>query len=121
MERVPGSSELGALEEADRTATMESFVDALAALHNLDVGALSLPGFERPDTPEAHARLDLDMWARLADDGVRDLDPLVRFSGAWLRAHAPSTVSRTVLVQGNTGPGNFVFEHNAVTGVVDWE
>jgi aminoglycoside phosphotransferase (APT) family kinase protein len=121
MERVPGSSELGALEEADRTATMESFVDALAALHNLDVGTLSLPGFERPDTAEAHARLDLDMWARLADGGVRDLDPLVRFSGAWLRAHAPSTVSRTVLVQGDTGPGNFVFEHNVVTGVVDWE
>ncbi len=121
MERVPGSSDLTALDEADRTATMESFVDALAALHNLDVDALSLPGFARPDTPEAHARLDLEMWARLADDGVRDLDPLVRFSGVWLRAHAPSTVSRTVLVQGDTGPGNFMFEHRAVTGVVDWE
>jgi aminoglycoside phosphotransferase (APT) family kinase protein len=121
MERVPGTSDLAALDDADRAATMESFVDALAALHNLDVDALSLPGFPRPDTPEAHARLDLELWARLADAGVDDLDPLVRFSGAWLHAHAPSSVSRTVLVQGDTGPGNFVFEHNRVTGVVDWE
>ncbi len=26
-----------------------------------------------------------------------------------------------MLVQGDTGPGNFVFEHGNVTGIVDWE
>ena len=38
-----------------------------------------------------------------------------------VRTHAAAVVARTVLVQGDTGPGNFVFEHGNVTGIVDWE
>jgi aminoglycoside phosphotransferase (APT) family kinase protein len=121
MERVPGTADLSTLDADARAATMRSFVDALSALHNLDVDELELPGLARPRTPEEHARLDLDTWARLADGGVPDLDPLVRYSGAWLRANAPTTVSRTVLVQGDTGPGNFLFDDARVTGIVDWE
>ena len=33
----------------------------------------------------------------------------------------PVDAARTVLVQGDTGPGNFVFENGKVTGIVDWE
>jgi len=121
MERVPGTSDMSTLDSDERAEVMRSFVDALAALHNLDVDTLALSGFARPRTPEDHARLDLAVWARLADTKVRDLDPLVRYSGAWLRANAPASVSRTVLVQGDTGPGNFLFDDTRVTGVVDWE
>jgi aminoglycoside phosphotransferase (APT) family kinase protein len=121
MERVPGSGDFAALDEHARRETMGSFVDALAALHNLDFEELALDGFRRPRRPEDHARLDLEMWAELADNGVANLDPLVRYGGAWLRAHAPGAVARTVLVQGDTGPGNFVFDGGTVTGIVDWE
>ncbi|MEX1008698.1 MAG: phosphotransferase family protein, partial [Acidimicrobiia bacterium] len=121
MERVPGSGDFTDLDERTRGETMRSFIDALAALHSLDVDTLTLDGFRRPRGAEDHARLDLEMWARLADDHVADLDPLVRYGGAWLHAHAPDAVERTVLVQGDTGPGNFVFEHGRVTGIVDWE
>jgi hypothetical protein len=38
-----------------------------------------------------------------------------------LRAHPPRTVGRTALVQGDTGPGNFVADRGVVTGIVDWE
>jgi aminoglycoside phosphotransferase (APT) family kinase protein len=121
MEQVPGSADLSTLDPAQRTRTMEHFVDALARLHRLDVDELHLPGFARPTTPEEHARLDLDAWARLGDAHVTQLDPLVRFAGAWLRAHPPTSVDRTVLVQGDTGPGNFLFDGDEVTGIVDWE
>lgn len=121
MERVPGTGDISTVDVAGQAAVMDSFVDALASLHNLDVDELELPGFRRPVTPEDNARLDLQMWSELADQGVDDLDPLARFSGAWLHANAPTDVARTVLVQGDTGPGNFVFEGGAVTGIVDWE
>ncbi len=121
MERVPGAADLSALDPEARAMTMRDFTDALATLHGLDVDALALPGFARPRTAEEHARLDLEMWTRLAREGVPDLDPLARYAGAWLWAHAPTVVPRTVLVQGDTGPGNFVFEHERVTGIVDWE
>ena len=121
MERVPGTGSFDQLDEGERRATLGAFVDALADLHAIDVDTLELPGFARPCTPQEHAVLDLEMWARLADDGVDDLDPLVRYAGAWLRAHAPGAAGRTVLVQGDTGPGNFVSEGGAITGIVDWE
>jgi aminoglycoside phosphotransferase (APT) family kinase protein len=121
MERVPGTADLSTLPPGQRARTMEHFVDALARLHLLDVDTLELPGFARPRTPEEHASLDLDVWARLGDAHVAHLDPLVRFAGAWLRAHPPTSVGRTVLVQGDTGPGNFLFDGDSVTGIVDWE
>ena len=121
MERVAGTSDLSELDDAARDETMLSFVDALVALHNLDVDTLALNGFPRPRSAEDHARLDLELWEKLANEHAPHLDPLVRYAGAWLRAHAPTSVSRTVLVQGDTGPGNFVFDHGSVTGIVDWE
>jgi len=121
LERVPGDSDLDALDARTRAATMASFADALAALHSLDVDTLSLPGFARPRTAEEHARLDLELWSRLAADDVTDLDPLIRYAGAWLWTNAASSVSRTALVQGDTGPGNFLALDGAVTGIVDWE
>jgi len=121
MERVPGTTDMSQLDAAQRARATEHFIDALARLHNLDVGDLELPGFARPSTPEEHARLDLDAWARLGDEYVAHLDPLVRFAGAWLRAHPPTSVDRTVLVHGDAGPGNFLFEGDEVTGIVDWE
>ena len=121
LERVSGTGELRALDDDTRRVTLEHFVDALATLHNVDVASLDLDGLPRPTTPEEHARLDLAMWRRIAREHVPNLDPLARYAGAWLDAHAPGRVQRTVLVQGDTGPGNFVADDGRITGIVDWE
>jgi aminoglycoside phosphotransferase (APT) family kinase protein len=121
MERVPGTTDMSQLDATQQARAMEHFIDALVRLHNLDVADLELPGFALPRTPEEHARLDLDAWTRLGDEYVVHLDPLVRFAGAWLRAHPPTSVDRTVLVHGDAGPGNFLVDGDEVTGIVDWE
>ena len=121
MERLAGTADMSSLAPGARDSVMEEFVDTLAALHNLDVDKLDLPGFPRPGTPEDHARLEISTWARLADEGIQELDPMVRYSGAWLLAHPPAHVSRTVLVHGDAGPGNFLYDDTGVTGIVDWE
>ena len=77
----PGSADLPPLRTDARTATMRSFADALAALHALDVESLALPGFPRPRTAEDHARLDLELWARLASNGVRRPRPAAPVRG----------------------------------------
>ena len=43
------------------------------------------------------------------------------FTLRWLRARVPTTVDRTVLVQGDTGPGNFMYRDGEIVAVVDWE
>jgi len=43
------------------------------------------------------------------------------FAFDWLHQNAPDTVDRTVLCHGDAGPGNFLFEGNRVTALLDWE
>jgi hypothetical protein len=49
------------------------------------------------------------------------IDPFVRVSLDWLERNAPDYDGPVVLVQGDTGPGNFMYEGGKVTAVVDWE
>jgi hypothetical protein len=48
-------------------------------------------------------------------------DPALTFSLRWLRSHIPDYDGPPVLVQGDTGPGNFMYLGGGVTAVVDWE
>jgi len=121
MERVPGSGDFSSLGEAEQHELLNQLVDLIAELHNVPVESMELPGYPQPRTPEEHATLDLGLWARLGKEGVPDLDPLIRYAGAYLRAHPPTTVSRTVFVQGDTGPGNFVADQGRITALVDME
>src|ERR1700722_17370280 len=44
-----------------------------------------------------------------------------RGSADWLEAHVPDYDGPVVLVQGDTGPGNFLYRDGRVTAVLDWE
>src|SRR5699024_1019235 len=48
-------------------------------------------------------------------------DPLCAFGKYWLERHAPGGELIHALVQGDTGPGNFMFDAAGVTGIMDWE
>lgn len=120
MTRAAGDSDLTVLTPEERDATMRDFVDRLAELHQIPVESMDLPGFDRPNTAEEHAVIDIDRWMRLSDRVV-DLDPLVAYTGGWLRQNAPRSVARTTFVQSDTGPGNFVASDGKVTAFVDME
>ena len=120
LECLPGTADLSGLSEQEREMVADDFADAIVSLHLLDVESLDLPGFARPRTVEEHATLDLAAWAGLGAQ-VSDLDPLIRYAGAYLLAHPPTSVARTVLVQGDTGPGNFLVHDGRLAGLVDME
>ena len=48
-------------------------------------------------------------------------DPFLRFTLSWLRDNVPDYEGPAVLVQGDTGPGNFMYDSGRVVAVVDWE
>lgn len=121
IERLRGGSELSGLSRERATALLDSFIEALAALHALDPAELQIPGLDVPSSPEDHALVEVGRWEHLARTHLPSIDPMVGYALAWLRRHPPRSVARTVLVQGDTGPGNFVFDGVAVTGLVDWE
>ena len=106
---------------ADDEELVASFISAVASLHALDPDTLDLPGFTRPGSPIEQPLADLGAWRRLAEAHGLTEDPLIAYALAWLEHHPPAHDRPTALLQGDTGPGNFVHDGRRVTGLVDWE
>jgi aminoglycoside phosphotransferase (APT) family kinase protein len=121
LERISGEAAWHRIPAGEQRAVAMDFARTLAALHRLDPRVLALEGFTFPTTPEEHALQDLMRWRRLCTERTANDDPIVRFAFAWLAAHPPQRVQRTVLVQGDTGVGNFLAHQGRVCGLVDWE
>ncbi|MCU0310843.1 MAG: phosphotransferase family protein [Acidimicrobiales bacterium] len=120
LERLPGTSGLGPGHVDDGDALLAHFMAAIGALHALDPDGLHLPGFARPDDATEAALVEVRTWGALAGEHGR-FDPILAYALAWLAHHPPGPDRATCLVQGDTGPGNFVHDGSAVTGLVDWE
>lgn len=119
-ERVPGTDDLRGLDPETREAVSDSLMRHIAELHALDPATLDLPEMAVPSTPQENCTLDVDHWQAFHRTHA-PANPVVTYACNWLRRNASADVARTVLVQGDTGPGNFVQHEGVVTAVVDWE
>jgi aminoglycoside phosphotransferase (APT) family kinase protein len=121
-ERVEGGNWFSRITDpAEQEATAQDFMRSLAALHGLDASALDLPLFPPVGSVAEAVTAELDEWDGLlaARGGIPD--PALLFSLRWLRDNIPRYNGPPVLVQGDTGPGNFMYAGGQVTAVVDWE
>jgi aminoglycoside phosphotransferase (APT) family kinase protein len=125
FERVPGRSDLDKIEDPARQyAVMQDFMRIVGDLHNLELDALGLDEVmtSRPTTAQECALGELDLILAMWKDFLASYtDPLITFGVEWLRANVPEPVSRVSLVQGDTGPVNFMFDGDRVSAVIDWE
>lgn len=119
-QRVQGTDDLSVLEDADRERLSDDYMRHVADLHALDPASLDLPPMEMPSTAREHATLDIDHWQRFHESHA-PASPVITYTCNWLRRSASNDVRATVLVQGDTGPGNFVQHEGEVTAIVDWE
>ena len=110
-------------DENERNRTGDDFMVALARLHKLTPADLNLPPdqFHVPGTPEEHAWHDLKLWEDTHYASIEEPQPFMRYALRWLRTHVPDHVLGTVIVQGDTGPGQFIFRDGKVKAIVDWE
>jgi aminoglycoside phosphotransferase (APT) family kinase protein len=125
FERVPGRSDLDKIDDpARQRAVMQDFMRIVGDLHNLELDALGLDAVmtSRPTTARECALGELELILALWKDFLASYtDPLITFGVDWLRANVPEPVSRVSLVQGDTGPVNFMFDGDRVSAVIDWE
>ena len=113
----PAVPEVGALERAEIYDQMNQ---ALAALHNVDVGVVGLEGFGKPGNYFAR---QTDRWSRqyvaskITDNA--DMDRLM----AWLADTMPDDDGQVSLVHGDYRLDNMIFAPDAprVAAVLDWE
>lgn len=125
FERVRGQSDIDKItDKRQQRAVMEDFIRVMARMHTLDTDELGLAPYLAyvPTNAREAALNDVDLALTQWKDFLADYhDPLITYAVAWLRNNAPKTLARLSLVQGDTGPVNFMFDGDEVTAVIDLE
>ena len=122
LERLVGEDDYSTIEDdAQRDAIDRAFLEQIARLHALDAARFEKRGLSLPKTADEFALADLAVWEEGYERTVRAPVPLVEFARGWLHRNVPAAPERPVLIQGDTGPGQFMFEGATLTGIVDWE
>jgi aminoglycoside phosphotransferase (APT) family kinase protein len=108
--------------EAFRVTVARNFIRALADLHAVDPRAHRLQELGAPDAPmREHVLEELRLWEGLYEaHGV--LEPMIELGLGWLKANVPDVTEAAVIVHGDAGPGNFMFDRSgSIAALVDWE
>jgi aminoglycoside phosphotransferase len=117
---VPGRDRFGAIDDpAQRDALARDVMGQLAALHRIDVAANPVEGMGPVEPAETFIRRRIE-GLRAANSG-KAWDPLIHLSLDWLEANVPADMPAPVIVHGDAGPGNFLYDGDRVTALLDWE
>ncbi|GFG88748.1 phosphotransferase family protein [Mycobacterium bourgelatii] len=121
LQRVDGETWFRLIADPDeQVRTAQDFIAKLAVLHRIDARRLQIPSLGPAGPVDGHVRAEIAAMRRRVDAGGKPA-PLLRFCIDWLERNVPDYDGPTVLVQGDTGPGNFMYADGAVTAIVDWE
>ncbi|MDB5397549.1 MAG: putative phosphotransferase [Rhodospirillales bacterium] len=121
MERVTGVTDILALrapEPAQRNRAIAlAFAEAAAKLHNADIGKL---GFLGSPTRETAAAGQIALWEAQFLKHRMEPHPALAFAFQWLKTHKP-VAERVSLVHGDYRFGNFLYDGDRITALLDWE
>jgi aminoglycoside phosphotransferase (APT) family kinase protein len=122
MARVEGASRFAQIADpSEQLAVAQQFMAQLAELHRLDPSALDLPELGAPTSVREHVLDEIVEWETQYDNAGGGV-PVITLAFAWLRAHVPDDGDwPVVLVQGDTGPGNFMYSGAELVAITDWE
>jgi aminoglycoside phosphotransferase (APT) family kinase protein len=123
-ERLDGRNWFAEVTDPDeQVALAREFMGQVAELHRLVPSEIGLPELGPPAGVGAHVIEELDRWdAQYREHADAHPWPLAVLAITWLRERLPADGDwPTVLVQGDTGPGNFMFRDGRLVAVTDWE
>lgn len=108
-------------QATEKDAIAQDFIGQLAKLHAIDVGHVGLaPLGVASQSPSERIRDNLTQW-RAAHLVIARPEPIFQLALDWLLANIPEDVGGSVVVHGDAGPGNFLFDGDRVVALVDWE
>jgi aminoglycoside phosphotransferase (APT) family kinase protein len=120
LERFPGIINTGSITDRDtQKKVREEFMDIMAAIHRLPPEAFAEVGLDVPQGADAVSR---NLYA--TSEAIFDLLigrpwPLMRFTAGWLRRNVSQDRTRSAFI--NPDAGQFLFDGDRVTGLIDFE
>ena len=120
--RAGGVAEFRRLSDNnEKRRIADEFMLDLAALHATDRSELGLPGGVVSASIGDHVRAELNTWRAMYLETGRS-DGLIELALRWLENSIPDVQGEhPVLVHGDAGPGNFMFEAGHLSAIIDWE
>jgi hypothetical protein len=92
----------------------------LAALHRLDATHPALsPLRDGHATPSARVAANIARWKEM--NLAAAADPILQLALTWLGDNVPGDHGPSVVLHGDAGPGNFIYEGDKVKALLDWE
>ncbi|TWG92066.1 aminoglycoside phosphotransferase (APT) family kinase protein [Mesorhizobium sp. J18] len=117
----PGRADYRSLnDESERQSIALEFVEAIAQLHRTPFPVAAIPGLTELMSIADCVRDELKIWRAMYAETAMP-DPLIEFAMDWLEDNVPEPAGRPVLVHGDAGPGNFLFQNGHMTALLDWE
>jgi aminoglycoside phosphotransferase (APT) family kinase protein len=121
LERVTGTTDILALRAPEPAArnreVVLAFAEAGAKLHAAPVADRAFPAVP---TRETAAAAQVALWKGQFLRHRMEPLPALAFALQWLEDHAP-VADRVALVHGDFRLGNFLYEGERVTALLDWE
>ena len=121
LECLAGTGDYATLDPDARWDVDRRFLEELVKVHALDTAPFRAAGLVEPRDEPAFLLDDLDRWESVYRSTTTRPVPLLEFLCRWLRRHVPPEPVRASVLQGDTGPGQYMFDGSTLTGVVDWE
>jgi aminoglycoside phosphotransferase (APT) family kinase protein len=122
MQKVAGTSNFFRVNDAAVAAALQDdLLRQLALLHKVPLDARRVFGDAAPATVRETLREDVKFWGDLFRRHVAQPEPVLIYALDWLHRNALGGDRAPVLVHGDIGPGNFLFEGENVTALIDWE
>lgn len=120
----PGTTDRNLFNSAAYTSLRprlgEQFIEILARLHTFDLREWGLDFLANPGPGTCPAAREVESWEDLVSRKKQEPSPLLVEAFLWMKANLP-TAPRISLVHGEYRPGNFLYEGDRITAVVDWE
>ncbi|MFO8100857.1 MAG: phosphotransferase family protein [Dehalococcoidia bacterium] len=120
MEYKPGRPGISDIEgKENQLKVLDQYVDALAAMHKIDVSEFAGTNLPCPQSSEERGLADLAYWEGIYRKYKFRPEPLIEFAILWLKNNIPPDRNKTVFL--HVDSGQFIYHENELTAMLDFE
>lgn len=120
MEYKPGQPGIAKLDgKKNQLKVLDQYVDALAAMHKIDVSEFADTQLLCPQTSDERGLADLASWEGMYREYKFRPEPLLEFVTLWLKNNIPPNRNKTVFL--HVDSGQFIYYGNELSALLDFE